>query len=94
MRTPFFILVAGIALTATAQDQAKPQELDKDDQVRIRAERSAGGTGNITPEEKANANVGAGPHQDRHTDAARREPRADSSKGLESKDERRDTRRP
>jgi hypothetical protein len=51
-----------------AQDAAKPpaaapQELDKDTQTRIRAERFAGGLGNITPEEKANANVGAGPHR-------------------------------
>jgi hypothetical protein len=99
MRTPLFILLAGIAIAATAQDhQAKPDKLDKDEQTRIRAERSAGGTGNVTPEEKANANVGAGPHRERTGGAARREPREDrggtSAKGLESGDAQREPRRP
>jgi hypothetical protein len=48
-----------------AAARATEQELDKDTQTRIRAERFAGGLGNITPEEKANANVGAGPHKTR-----------------------------
>lgn len=69
MRKSLVVLLFGIATAATAQDQAKPapapQELDKDTQTRIRAERFAGGLGNITPEEKANANVGAGPHKTR-----------------------------
>jgi hypothetical protein len=104
-----FALVFGISTTALAQDPAKPpaqpQELDKDTQTRIRADRFAGGTGNITPEETANANVGAGPHmQFKPEGAARREPReADAERqagrgasrgdGLESGDAR-DARRP
>jgi hypothetical protein len=67
-----------------AQDTAKPpaatQELDKDTQTRIRAERFAGGLGNITPEEKAAANVGAGPHRHSRPDGAapREHPDSDS----------------
>jgi hypothetical protein len=99
MRTPLFTLLASIAIAAAAQDQAKPQEPDKDEQARIRAERSAGGLGKITPEEKANANVGAGPHKERLGGAARREPREEdrggtSDKSLESGDAQRDARRP
>jgi hypothetical protein len=52
MRTPLFALLASIAIAAGAQDRAKPQEPDKDEQARIRAERSAGGIGKITPEEE------------------------------------------
>jgi hypothetical protein len=50
-----------------AQEAAKKPapELDKDTQTRIRVDRAAGGTGNITPEEKASANAGAGPHLSR-----------------------------
>jgi hypothetical protein len=92
MRAQLFIALVGIAVAAIAQE--KPQELDKDEQTRIRVERSAGGLGKITPEEKANANVGAGPHKERHTEAARREPGADPSKDVESKDERPEPRRP
>jgi hypothetical protein len=95
-----FALLFGISITALAQDQAKPpaqsQELDKDTQTRIRAERFAGGTGEVTPQEKANANVGAGPHkQFKPEGAARREPREGDSRaeGLESRDAR-DARRP
>ena len=109
MRKSLLVFLFGIAAGAAAQDPAKPpaqpQELDKDTQTRIRADRFAGGTGNITPEEKANANVGAGPHmQFKPEGAARREPReADSERqagrgasggqGLESGDAR-DARRP
>jgi hypothetical protein len=82
MRKSLVVLLFGIATAATAQDPAKPapapQELDKDTQTRIRAERFAGGLGNITPEEKANANVGAGPHKHAKPDGAakrEREPR-------------------
>jgi hypothetical protein len=92
MRKSLVVFLFGIATSAAAQDAAKPapqeaakppaapQELDKDTQTRIRAERFAGGTGNITPEEKAGANVGAGPHRHAKPDgAAKREPReADS----------------
>jgi hypothetical protein len=103
-----FALLFGISATALAQDPAKPpaqpQELDKDTQTRVRAERFAGGTGEVTPEEKANANVGAGPHmQFKPEGAARREPRegdagqagrgATRAEGLESGDAR-DARRP
>jgi hypothetical protein len=104
MRIPLFILLAGVASTAVAQD---PQQLDKETQARIRAERSAGGTGNITPEEKASANAGAGPHRTRPATPARREPREDAARPgeqpaagatrgerLESGDARPDARRP
>jgi len=78
-----FALLFGISTAALAQDPAKPpapaQELDKDTQTRIRAERFAGGLGNITPEEKANANVGAGPHAHARPDGpAKRGPREES----------------
>jgi hypothetical protein len=96
----FYALLFGISSTALAQDPAKPpaqpQELDKDTQTRIRADRFAGGTGEVTPEEKANANVGAGPHkQFKPEGAARREHREGASRGdgLESGDAR-DARRP
>jgi hypothetical protein len=87
MRKSLLIFLFGIAAGAAAQDAAKPpapppapaQELDKDTQTRIRAERFAGGLGNITPEEKANANVGAGPHTHARPDGpAKREPREES----------------
>ena len=102
MRIPLFILLAGVASAGL------PQELDKDTQTRIRAERAAGGTGNITPEEKASANAGAGPHRTRPAAPARREPREESARPgdppaaagatrgerLESGDARPDARRP
>jgi hypothetical protein len=94
MRATLIVLLAGIAAAAAAQDPTKSRDPDKDAQTRIRAEHSAGGLGKVTPQERANADVGAGPHLERHTDPARREPREDSSKQVESKDERRDTRRP
>jgi hypothetical protein len=95
VRIPLFILLSGFSTLVLAQDK-----LDKDDQTRIRVERSAGGLGKITPEEKANANVGAGPHMERHGGAASREPREepgqpqDSSRKVESKDARSEPRRP
>jgi hypothetical protein len=84
MRKSLVIFLCAIATAAAAQDASKPapqpQELDKDTQTRIRAERFAGGQGNITPEEKANANVGAGPHkQTKPEGAARREQREGDS---------------
>jgi hypothetical protein len=101
MRLPLFFLLVTFAATAAAQGSAKPQEPDKDAQTRIRAQRSAGGLGTITPEERASANAGAGPHLERHTDPARREPREDSAaqgatrdEGLKSGDAARDARRP
>jgi hypothetical protein len=104
----FLALLFGISTTALAQAPAKPpqaEQLDKDTQTRIRAERFSGGTGNITPEEKAGADVGAGPHkQFKPEGAARREHREGDSErqagrgatrgeGLESGDAR-DARRP
>jgi hypothetical protein len=84
MRKSLFIFLCGIATAAAAQDASKPapqpQELDQETQTRIRADRFAGGLGNITPEEKANANVGAGPHkQTKPEGAARREHREGDS---------------
>lgn len=78
MRKLVLIFLSGFFASALAQDKPPaqpPQQLDKDTQTRIRTERSAGGLGNITPEEKANANVGAGPHmQTKPEGAAKREP--------------------
>lgn len=78
MRKLVLVFLLGFFASAVAQDKppAQPQqELDKDTQTRIRTERSAGGLGKITPEEKANANVGAGPHrQTKPEGAAKREP--------------------
>ena len=85
MRT-FLVLLSLFVSPVLAQDKpaADTQELDKDTQTRIRAERSAGGMGKITDEEKTGAAAGAGPHLERHTGAARREPREESpSKGAE-----------
>jgi hypothetical protein len=77
MRILALLFGLGIAAGAIAQDAAKPPaatpELDKDTQTRIRVERSAGGIGKITPEEKAGANLGAGPHRHWPKGAAPRE---------------------
>jgi hypothetical protein len=97
MRTSLVVFLLAFAATAIAQDKpaANAPELDKDTQTRIRTERSAGGLGKITPEEKANANVGAGPHQHFRPDgAATREPREDPAKKLESGDAGANARRP
>jgi hypothetical protein len=75
MRKSAFAIALGITAAALAQDPGKQQEPGKDEQARIRAERAAGGVGNITPEERANADVGAGLHTHRTTKPARREPR-------------------
>ena len=84
MRNFILILALGVATSALAQE--KDQDKDKATQDRVRAEHSAGGTGKVTPEEKANANVGAGPHKARRTGPARRdgeqsEPDAKSARG-------------
>jgi hypothetical protein len=84
MRNFILILALGVATCALAQE--KDQDKDKATQDRVRAERSAGGIGKITPDQKANANVGAGPHKERRTGAARRdgeqsEPDAKSARG-------------
>jgi hypothetical protein len=61
MRKTIFAIVLGLATAlAVAQQEQKP---DKDAQDRIRAERAAGGARQITPEEKAGADAGAGPHK-------------------------------
>jgi len=88
------LLAAALSNPVLAQDPSKPQQTDKEEQARIRVEGAAGGTGNITPEQKAGAAVGAGPHRERNTSAARREPQEDSKKVESEKDERRDNRRP
>jgi hypothetical protein len=82
MRNFILVLALGVATSALAQDKDK----DKATQDRVRAERSAGGIGKIDPEQKANANVGAGPHKARRTGPARRdgeqsEPDAQSARG-------------
>jgi hypothetical protein len=93
MRRSSLLFFLGFATIAFAQEPAKPQARtqeeapDKAAQERVRVERAAGGVGRITPEEREGANLGAGPHKERHTDAARREPReapADPSSERES----------
>ena len=71
MRNFILILALGVATSALAQE--KDQDKAKDTQDRVRAERSAGGIGKIDPDQKANANVGAGPHKSRRTGPARRD---------------------
>jgi hypothetical protein len=82
------ITLAFAATWAFAQQQQQPQQtpqtnqeqLDKDAQARIRAEKAAGGLGKVAPEDRANADVGAGPHrQFKPGGAARREHDEDSS---------------
>jgi hypothetical protein len=56
------MVLMSLAFAAAAQDQ---RQSDKDTQARMRSEGSAGGLGNVTPEQKAGADVGAGPHLER-----------------------------
>jgi hypothetical protein len=65
-----FILLFFLGLATSAAAQEKDKDKDKATQDRVRAERSAGGTREVTPEEKAGANVGAGPHISRRTGPA------------------------
>jgi hypothetical protein len=73
MRLAIFISSLGFAAIAVAQQpqqppQQKPQEqqqIDKQTLERLRVERAAGGVRELTPEEKASANAGAGPHRSR-----------------------------
>jgi hypothetical protein len=67
-KTIFAIVLGAAAALAFAQQEQKPQpqaneQLDKDAQDRVRAERAAGGARQITPEEHAGAEAGAGPHK-------------------------------
>ena len=85
MRRSLFIPLLVFSAAALAQQpQQQPQELDKDTQTRIRTERSAGGLGKISEQEKKDANLGAGPHKERPTHAASREPRPDPDKKEDS----------
>jgi hypothetical protein len=85
MRRPLFIALLAFPAAALAQQpQQRDQQLDKDTQTRIRAERSAGGLGKISEQEKKGANLGAGPHKERPTRAASREPRPDPDKKEDS----------
>ena len=68
MRSLAFISLCSFATLVAAQAQQPRQEqqnLDKQAVERLRVERAAGGVRQITPEEKANANAGAGPHDRR-----------------------------
>ena len=86
MRTLLFITLTGFAAAGFAQekppaDKEQQQQIDKETQERLRAERSAGGVRQITPEEKQGAAAGAGTHrQSRPGGAAPREPTEESSK--------------
>ena len=58
-------LIAGFVGVAMAQEQPKPPvQLDEETLYRQRTEGSAGGTRQVQPQEKANADVGAGPHRE------------------------------
>jgi hypothetical protein len=87
MRKFILVLALGVATSALAQEKDNDKDKAKDTQERVRAEHSAGGIGKISAEEKANANVGAGPHKERRTGPARRageeqsEPDAQSARG-------------
>jgi hypothetical protein len=60
------ILLAILLTMLSSAGAAQEKKSEKDDtQTRIRVEGAAGGTGNITPEQKDSANVGAGPHRER-----------------------------
>ena len=61
MRSLLFVLLS-CATLAVAQNQA--EQMDRATQDRVRTEGAAGGTREIKPEEKANANAGAGPHRE------------------------------
>ena len=73
MRMAVFISSLGFATIAVAQQPQQPsqqqpqeqQQIDKQTLERLRVERAAGGVRELTPEEKASANAGAGPHRSR-----------------------------
>jgi hypothetical protein len=75
MRNLVAILLITFSLAAAAQEQ-----LDEQTQKRIRTEGSVGGLGKVTPEQKAGAEFGAGPHREfRLGPAPRREGEENSS---------------
>jgi hypothetical protein len=88
MRLAMFISSLGFAAIAVAQapqPQQKPQEqqIDKQTLERLRVERAAGGVRELTPEEKASANAGAGPHRSRPRSGQSGERVEDKSSGGE-----------
>jgi hypothetical protein len=80
-KTLFAILLGSAAAFVIAQEKPKEeQQIDKDAQARIRAEKAVGGVGEVKPEDKAGATVGAGPHkQFKPSGGARRKHDEDSS---------------
>jgi hypothetical protein len=75
MRTVLVILLSAFTIAAAAQEQ-----LDEQTQKRIRTEGSVGGLGKVTPEQKAGAELGAGPHREfRSGPAPRRESSEENS---------------
>ena len=71
------VFAAVVLFSATTLALAQQQQLDEDTLARIRVENAVSGLGEIKPQEKEMANVGAGPHTVRHTEAAKREPVAE-----------------
>jgi hypothetical protein len=67
-------IAAVVLLSATTLAVAQQEKPDENALARIRVEYAVSGLGKITPQQTAMANVGAGPHTVRHTEAAKREP--------------------
>ena len=68
------VFAAVLLLSAAPFTLAQQQQLDEDTLARIRVENAVSGLGEIKPREREMANVGAGPHTVRHTEAAKRQP--------------------
>ena len=67
------VLAAVVLLSATTLAVAQQQTLDENTLARIRVDYAVSGLGEIKPSQTALANVGAGPHTIRHTEAAKRD---------------------
>ena len=81
MRVFAAVVLLSAATVAVAQQQEK---LDENALARIRVDYAVSGLGEIKPQQTAMADVGAGPHTVRHTEAAKREPVPEED--LKSKD--------
>ena len=68
------VFAAVVLLSATTFTAAQQEKLDENTLARIRVDYAVSGLGEIKPSQTALANVGAGPHAVRHTEAAKREP--------------------
>ena len=68
------VFAAVVLLSTTTLAVAQQEKMDEETLARIRVENAVSGLGEIKPRERELANVGAGPHMVRHTEAAKREP--------------------